>query len=128
MRYAIYSMVVVWCAFASMQIAPAVAQSKAPLPFDGTWRLSWESRSGCIPSGRWSTVVRIRSGVIAGRVNAGTLSGTVSVSGVANWTVPAAYDGATVHFSGTFRGNTGSGTFSRVDKGHCSGIFKARRH
>ena len=67
----------------------------------------------------------VRNGVVAGGGDH-PVNGSISAAGVARWTRPAMVDGRPVSYSGTFRGNEGSGTYVATDNG-CSGNFTARR-
>jgi uncharacterized caspase-like protein len=98
-----------------------------PGPFDGTWTIMWKlvGEKHCKAQGG-SYTFQIRNGVIAGQLKAGPVSGTVSPSGVGQWTSRSLIDGGTVRTQGQFRDNTASGTYSRVD-GECTGTFTAVR-
>ena len=76
----------------------------------GSWMIKWTTGPGCRISGSGSYLWPVRP----------------SASGSASWTQLSKYDGAPVRYTGTFRGNTGSGTFVRQD-GRCSGYFTATR-
>ena len=93
--------------------------------FDGWWRISWKAVSGCKAKSS-SYNLQVKNGTIDGRVRYGSITGSISASGTARWTVPAMTDGAPVHCSGTFRGDGGSGRCSRVD-GKCVNDFVAAR-
>ena len=109
-----------------LAVLPTAAQGPKG-QFDGTWRLNWTTHGGaCRPHGSFSTVMRITRGVIKGRVKGGPLRGEVTDTGIATWSIPALSDGVPVHFTGTFRGDIGSGTFAR-ERCCCTGVFTAKR-
>src|SRR5262249_12371142 len=91
--------------------------------FDGWWRIGWKAVFGCKPKSN-SYALQVANGTIEGRVRNGNITGSVSASGTARWTVPSMTDGAPLHCSGVFRGNGGSGRCSRVD-GKCVNDFVA---
>ena len=94
--------------------------------FDGWWQISWKAVSGCKAKSN-SYTLRVANGTIDGRTRKGSISGSISASGTARWTVPAITDGAPVNCSGTFRGDGGSGRCSRAD-GKCINDFVATRN
>ena len=89
-------------------------------PFDGVWVITQSSQNCRIKSGSFSLVVS------GGTVSGGQRSGRVSSTGSIRWTSPATADGQIVAWSGTVRGSSGSGTYSRHD-GKCGGVFTAKR-
>ena len=105
------------------KIGPAAGQ------FDGTWHLN-RVGPGCpsLPSGR--IAIHVANGVISGRARAGRTTGAVSASGQLRFSHPGVSgttpDGSTLHYSGSLRGNTGSGTFNKPGTG-CNGTFTAAR-
>jgi len=94
--------------------------------FDGWWVTSWTMGAGCKHHGTFSTTLRIANGTIEGQTGSGKVSGNVSSSGAVRFAFPAITDGAPVRYTGTVRGNSASGTFSRLD-GNCIGTFTMRR-
>ena len=88
----------------------ALPKLDAPTAAEGTWTVRWVRGAGCSQGGGGSFRRAIK----------------VSPSGSASWTQSAATDGAPIRYQGTFRGNSGSGSFARYD-GKCSGTFTARR-
>ena len=91
--------------------------------FDGRWKIDVRSETCAVKKGQFSII--IENGVIGGRVKAGSVSGNLSASGVATWRQPGLNDPRTVVHSGTFSGNTGSGTFTHPGCG--GGTFTATR-
>jgi uncharacterized caspase-like protein len=93
-----------------------------PPHLNGTWTISSRTTNGtCLSSG--SSFIRISNGVI-GQGAPFAVSGHVTGNGSATWT--SAVPG-TRRYRGTFRGNSGSGTF--VNEGRkCTGVFTARRN
>ena len=92
--------------------------------FDGVWMVTWTRGPNCGGnSGGGTFRVPIANGIARGK----DLSGTISVAGAVGWNTSAGTDGAPIRYRGTFRGNSGSGTFERPD-GKCSGTFIARRN
>ena len=88
----------------------ALPKLDPPASLEGTWTVTWVRGAGCSHGGSGSFRRAIK----------------VSPSGSASWTQSAATDGAPIRYHGTFRGNSGSGSFARHD-GRCSGTFTARR-
>jgi uncharacterized caspase-like protein len=82
--------------------------------FDGTWTLIRSVSGDCGPKGR-DMVVRISGSVATGW---GGQKGSVSPSGA------IAVPGRANHFTGTLRGNSGSGTYT----GKCTGTFTMMRN
>jgi hypothetical protein len=80
--------------------------------FDGTWTMYRSASGSCHPKGQ-AFPVRISGSVVYGPGGTGTISpsGTIHFPGTAN------------SFTGTLRGNSGSGTYS----GKCTGTFTASR-
>jgi hypothetical protein len=109
------------CAVAS-PIAAQRAQARDN-PFDGNWRIFNSSETCMVKRAPWHMTVR--NGAVAGGGDH-PANGSISATGVARWTRPAMVDGRPVSYSGTFRGNVGSGTYVATDHG-CSGSFTARR-
>jgi hypothetical protein len=93
--------------------------------FDGMWRISWKAISGCKVQSN-SYAFQVTNGAIAGHARKGSISGTISKSGSARWTVPSMVDGVPLNCSGTFEGDQGSGRCSRV-VGECVTAFVAKR-
>lgn len=100
----------------------SAALTKLPPPpasFDGAWVIQQSGDSGCFkPRDRWT--VHVKNGVATAKY-----SGTVSASGAFSYR--GANDaGNPILYSGTFRGNSGSGRYHVVG-GTCSGTFTATR-
>jgi hypothetical protein len=97
-----------------------------PLPrssnnFDGNWTVHFIVVSGCILTGDGTYQLRIKDGKIGGHA----WSGRVTRTGAARWIVPGR-DNRPVHYSGSFRGKSASGTCTRLDmECHCK--FTATR-
>jgi len=81
--------------------------------FDGVWTVTRSTAPGCGPKGGTFTI-RVSGSVVKGP--AGT--GSISPSGA--FTAP----GKSNHFTGTLRGNSGSGTYT----GKCTGTFTVSRN
>lgn len=106
---------------AKVAALPKVEAPRSIGSFDGTWTVSWTAVSGCrAQNGTFR--LPIANGTLGGKAQGGRLA----ASGAANWIMPAVTDGAPVRYQGTFRGNTGSGTYTRSDN-TCNGTFTARR-
>lgn len=91
--------------------------------FDGNWTINNSSENCMVKRSTWSMTVA--NGAIGGGGNF-PATGSISATGVARWTRPAKADGKRVSYSGAFRGNTGSGTYTSAGA-LCSGRFTARR-
>ena len=74
---------------------------------------------------RATWTLTVRNGVVGGGGNF-PATGSISATGVARWKRPAKADGKRVSYTGSFRGNAGSGAYSSRGRG-CSGGFTARR-
>jgi hypothetical protein len=119
------SSLAMWAIMAgSLAVLPAWPVSAQVGQFDGVWTIRHTSASCRNKSGGFR--VTIAGGKVGGRVQAGTISGTISSSGTVRWSLPAAEDAARVIWEGRFRGNAGAGTYERQD-GKCRGTFAARR-
>jgi hypothetical protein len=96
--------------------------------YDGVWLVHRVSTS--CPTKDWHFLFRVSGGVVAGSapVN-GRIVGSVSASGHLSLSHAGAHDGQTdgtrVSYSGSFKGNSASGSFSHT-RG-CTGTFSARR-
>jgi hypothetical protein len=93
--------------------------------FDGTWSVRRTADPGKCKFPIHSFTLTITNGAIRGS-SGGT--GSISVSGAGSWIGYAPTDGAPTRFQGTFRGNSGSGRFTRTTDDRCSGTFIARRN
>lgn len=101
---------------------PKIEKPQSTDQFDGNWIISVTSETCSVKKSEFS--ITIANGAIGGRVKAGSISGSMSASGVASWTLPSLRDGKPVIHSGTFRGRAGSGTYSHPG---CGGTFTAKR-
>lgn len=93
---------------------PPMEQSTRSRQFDGSWTISRQGKGACAEA-KWIPIsIKIQGGIISG-----TGSGSVSALGEARWTIthPRA-----MHYSGTLRGNSGSGKFDGI---FCAGTFTA---
>jgi hypothetical protein len=114
-----------WAVIAgTLALLPARPASAQAGQFDGVWRIRHTSASCRDKSGGFR--VTIAGGRVGGRVQAGTISGTISSAGAVRWSLPAADDAAPVIWEGRFRDNAGAGTYGRQD-GKCRGTFAAAR-
>jgi hypothetical protein len=113
-------------AFACSLASPIAAQRAQATenPFDGNWTISNSSENCMVKRATWSLTVR--NGAVAGGGDH-PANGSISATGTARWTKPAMADGRPVSYSGTFRGNAGSGSYVATDNG-CNGSFTARRN
>ena len=93
---------------------PAIGGAAA---FDGNWTISWEGVSGGCQPAQGSYPMRIANGT----VNRGDAS--LSSSGAIRWMGAPVRGNAT--FTGTLRGNSGSGRFENTTG--CAGTWSARR-
>jgi len=105
--------------------SPAAAQrvEAGRRQFDGNWTVNNSSATCMVKRATWTLTVR--NGMVGGGGNF-PATGSISAIGVAKWTRPAKADGKRVSYTGSFRGNAGSGTYSSAGGG-CSGRFTARR-
>jgi uncharacterized caspase-like protein len=99
---------------------PKLEQPAPSGSFDGTWTITHVSSNCMVKGGTFAFVVAGSS------VGGGKRSGRIAATGAVRWTSPARTDGHPVIWTGTFRGNSGSGTYGRQD-GRCGGSFTARR-
>jgi hypothetical protein len=103
---------------------PANEQSTGSRQFDGAWTITRHLNSACLNSRRGTLPqphsVKIEGGAIGG----GAASGSVSASGAVRWTESNPHT-STLHYSGTLRGNSGSGRFEGT---YCAGTFTAQRN
>ena len=98
-------------------VLPKLVQPGGTSQFNGAWTFRWSGATNCAePIG--SVVIRIEGGKIGGG-----RSGSVSASGALRFSGRNSY--GPYDFSGTLRGNSGSGIFDNVG---CSGTFTARRN
>jgi hypothetical protein len=102
-------------------VLPSIQLPRSSSNFDGSWTVHWIQVSGCLRTGDGTYQLRIKNGTIGGHAWSGRVSGT----GEARWIVPG-FDQRPVHYSGTFRGNSASGAFKRLDI-QCTGKFTATR-
>ncbi|HEY7552921.1 MAG TPA: caspase family protein [Hyphomicrobiaceae bacterium] len=110
--------------------AKLAALSKVEKPaeahrFDGTWTITTKTCFGSAQTTR-SHTIKIVSGTISGVMwDNGSVSGSVSPSGVARWSVAGIAD-----LSGIFRGRSGSGKIrpSQTNLGRGCGTFEAKLH
>ena len=106
--------------------------------FDGNWLVH---RAGCAARPEINFQIHLESGKISGRFEPKEISalpgsrppivGSISASGEINFNHHLVNDAgeivdATMNYTGTFRGNSASGTFSRSDGG-CNGTFTLAR-
>jgi Caspase domain len=106
---------------------PSIESPQAVGPFDGFWSITRTANPGKCKVKSHTYTIRITNEAISGQVRNGTLSGKISASGAARWIVPAMADGAPTRFEGSFRGDSGSGRFTRTTDDRCSGSFTAKR-
>ncbi len=106
------------------------ALSKPPNPapsgqsFDGRWSISYTAISPQCRSRADQFTITISNHRVSTRNGAGT--GQISSSGSVQWAAPGRFGPRPVDWTGTFRGNFGSGKYaSRF--GLCHGRFTARR-
>ncbi len=93
--------------------------------FDGSWTLTlFGSTERCRPRAPVLSII-IRGRTITGRVARGDVSGSISASGVAEWTHPNR-EGHPLRYRGSFNRDAGSGSWERSD-GRCWGTFVAKR-
>jgi hypothetical protein len=105
-------------------ICAAALPAAARNVFDGKWTIEDSSQSCMVKSGSWTLIVR------AGAVSAPgyyPATGSISPTGVSNWTRAAKKDGKLVTYSGEFHGNVGSGAYVSSATASCSGEFHAKR-
>lgn len=103
---------------AKLAALPKIEAPAEPHRFDGTWFVTVRSETCPVKSNTFQ--LTIANGRIVGR----NRSGHVSPDGSARWKMPAAVGTATVTYLGSFRGNSGAGTYSSPS---CGGRFTARR-
>jgi Caspase domain len=101
------------------------ALPKLANPFDGTWQMVRISQN--CGTKRYTPTIMISNGVVLGSLGAGGVRGSASASGVLRITHQSTGSpGGTHSYSGTLRGNSGSGTFSH-SAGGCDGTFTLTR-
>src|SRR5262249_11830220 len=102
-----------------------------PQGFDGYWQVHRVSAS-CVLSPDIRFVISVTKDTVAGEGSSGQkVTGKISTSGQLKFShsgtkgvgIP---DGSTIHYDGSLRGNTGSGTFYRASS-RCKGTFTATR-
>jgi hypothetical protein len=89
-------------------------------PFDGVWRIDQVAQRGC-RNPRRTFSITVSNGVVAG-----VREGSVAERGTLQFVRSSGVDGRPMHYSGTFKGDTGSGKFSKPGF-TCSGTFTASR-
>jgi len=99
---------------------PAAARN----PFDGKWTVHNSSETCKVKSNTWTLIVHNGSVTAPGNYPP---TGSISETGRSRWTRAAKFDGLPVTYTGTFHGNTGSGTFISSARVPCTGRFNARR-
>jgi hypothetical protein len=105
-----------------VELSDVLLVQKGAGQFDGKWTVTTSSQTCSSKSATmYLTVV---NGAVSG--DPYPLTGSIAASGAARWTMSALSDGTPLNFSGTFRGNAGSGAYARADR-KCSGRFTARR-
>ena len=111
-----------WQATTAVASLPSVEANKgANFPFDGNWAIT---RVGASCKGGASATFNVS--ISNGHVSDGRGIGKVAASGDLSLQRSSNRSGRTMHFSGSLRGNSGSGTFY-TDGGHCQGTFTAQR-
>ena len=106
--------------------APAELSKGAPArpgsagPFDGVWTIDQVAQKGC-RNPKLTFSVTVANGVVAG-----VKEGSVAKGGALQFTRSSGVDDKPMHYSGTLRGDTGSGKFSKPGFS-CSGTFTAAR-
>ena len=88
--------------------------------FDGAWRIDQVAQKGC-RNPKVTFSVTVSSGVVAG-----VREGLVAERGALQFVRSSGVDDQPMHYSGTLKGNTGSGKFSKPGF-TCSGTFTASR-
>ena len=88
--------------------------------FDGVWRIDQVAQKGC-RNPKLTFSVTVSSGVVAG-----VKEGLVAERGALQFVRSSGVDDQPMHYSGTLKGNTGSGKFSKPGF-TCSGTFTASR-
>ena len=106
--------------FACAAPLPAAAQNS----FDGKWTVHNSSETCMVKSNTWTLIVRNGSVTAPGNYPP---TGSISPTGRSHWTRAAKLDGLPVTYTGTFHGNTGSGTFISSARVPCTGRFSAKR-
>ena len=91
-------------------------------PFDGIWIVSFRSPNCQLKFGQYP--IRVEEGLIS---NKGGARGNITSTGDASWSGLNRTRNTTVSWKGTFRGNSGSGTYEAQD-GSCTGRFTATRN
>jgi hypothetical protein len=98
----------------------AAAQNK----FDGKWTVNNSSETCMVKRDTWTLIVHNGAVSAAGKFPP---TGSISESGESHWTRAAKKDGLPVTYSGTFKGNAGSGTYVSSARVPCAGRFSAAR-
>ena len=107
-------------AFVCAAALPAAARNA----FDGKWTIEDSSQSCLVKSGSWTLIVRDGAVSAPGYYPA---TGSISPTGVSNWTRAAKKDGKPVTYTGEFHGDVGSGAYVSSAAYSCSGEFHAKR-
>jgi hypothetical protein len=108
-------------AFAIIVYALVISSNAFAGNFDGTWTITWVTRAPCIPGNDSYTIKIVDETVLPPH------AGSISASGAARWTQTSVRTrGRPVHYRGTFRGDSGSGTLQNPET-QCRGTFTARR-
>jgi hypothetical protein len=105
---------------AGLAAEPEDGAPSAARTFDGTWTISHRSATCYFKNGTYTLVVA------GGSVRGEKRSGRIEPSGTVKWKSSASTDAHPVLWTGTFRGNSGSGSYERRD-GRCGGTFTAKR-
>jgi hypothetical protein len=92
-------------------------------PFDGTWQMVRIGRNCRVD--RYAAMIIIRDGATESAMGVGAAKGSVSPTGAFHLTHPAS-NGGTHSYSGTIRGESGSGTFRHSSR-RCRGTFTLTR-
>jgi hypothetical protein len=92
--------------------------------FDGKWTVNNSSETCMVKRDTWTLIVHNGAVTAAGKFPP---TGSISESGESHWTRAAKKDGLPVTYSGTFKGNAGSGTYVSSARVPCAGRFSAAR-
>ena len=110
---------------AKVAALPKLETSKQANSFDGTWQMVRAGQQ--CANNNYTPLIFIKNGIVSGRLGGGAARGSVSASGAFQLTHSSSSAPGTSHsYSGTLRGNAGSGTFSN-NRSNCRGTFTLTR-
>lgn len=108
----------------------ALPKLPKPVPsvgtFNGTWHIVYSASSSKCRSPQGQLRINISRELVSTTTRGGSGSGRISPNGSIRWAAPSRFGPRIVDWSGTLRGNSGSGTYASRG-GQCHGRFSASR-